>query len=234
MLENNQLDGIIAELDRKLGELNSEINALKLQHEEKIRTTLRPLFDEFFRQYPQVYALTWTQYTPYFNDGEECTFRVHDLYYVLDKHQEAFRDRPGEWESYGFTYGDPKLLEKQVALLKGAIEGTIDPSHGDEWRTWPLSRCFMGGSFSSWGGSSTRTFDHGQARKVLGELETDLADIREETAAYPNREEIKKAVNMMAQFIGSMGDDTARQIFGNHVQVIVTAEETDILEYEHD
>ena len=29
---------------------------------------------------PEIAALRWRQYTPYFNDGEPCTFSVNDLY----------------------------------------------------------------------------------------------------------------------------------------------------------
>jgi hypothetical protein len=33
-----------------------------------------------FTAYPNVKAIGWTQYTPYFNDGEPCVFSVNDLY----------------------------------------------------------------------------------------------------------------------------------------------------------
>ncbi len=31
---------------------------------------------------PDGFCLQWNQYTPYFNDGEPCTFRVDDVYVV--------------------------------------------------------------------------------------------------------------------------------------------------------
>lgn len=34
---------------------------------------LKPLFDK----YPSVEKIRWTQYTPYFNDGDECTFSAN-------------------------------------------------------------------------------------------------------------------------------------------------------------
>ena len=38
------------------------------------------LFKAFFAQYPEVTAVGWTQYTPHFNDGDPCVFRVHEFY----------------------------------------------------------------------------------------------------------------------------------------------------------
>lgn len=55
---------------------------------------LRKAFKIFFDENPTVTAFTWTQYTPYFNDGDECVFGVHDMYYstsVMNK---------DEWEAH--------------------------------------------------------------------------------------------------------------------------------------
>lgn len=33
---------------------------------------------EFFDENPEIEVIKWVQYTPYFNDGEPCVFRVND------------------------------------------------------------------------------------------------------------------------------------------------------------
>lgn len=40
------------------------------------------LFKEFFEKNPDIKSFGWTQYTPYFNDGDTCTFsaNTYDLY----------------------------------------------------------------------------------------------------------------------------------------------------------
>ena len=35
-------------------------------------------FVEFFALYPFIITIRWVQYTPYFNDGEECVFSVNE------------------------------------------------------------------------------------------------------------------------------------------------------------
>jgi hypothetical protein len=37
------------------------------------------VFKEIFAKYPLVKALGWHQYTPYFNDGESCTFGIGEV-----------------------------------------------------------------------------------------------------------------------------------------------------------
>lgn len=45
------------------------------------------------------------QYTPYFNDGEECTFRVGELYFIRRGYKEhGLPDRLWQLEEY--TYGE--------------------------------------------------------------------------------------------------------------------------------
>ena len=36
-----------------------------------------------FEKYPFLTSLTWTQYTPYFNDGHTCEFGVDELNFTL-------------------------------------------------------------------------------------------------------------------------------------------------------
>ena len=50
--------------------------------QKKFQTTAQALFKEttkeFFDKNPNVTAIVWTQYTPYFNDGDTCEFGVND------------------------------------------------------------------------------------------------------------------------------------------------------------
>jgi len=47
---------------------------------EKLRNTgedaLKEAFKEIFDKHPSIYSISWKQYTPYFNDGDPCYFRV--------------------------------------------------------------------------------------------------------------------------------------------------------------
>lgn len=76
------------------------------------------LFAEFkaaLERAPEVAAYRWTQYTPYFNDGEPCEFRLNDLEWQKVESAEA-----DEWEWDSAMPGKPPGLD---ALGDDMLEG---------------------------------------------------------------------------------------------------------------
>jgi hypothetical protein len=60
---------------------------------------IKASFEGFFKAFPEVKTIVWRQYTPYFNDGDECVFHVSELdfspllhYDVKDAHAEDYED----------------------------------------------------------------------------------------------------------------------------------------------
>lgn len=60
-----------------------EIKKLKQEYQDRIREFGQDLFIEavqpIFDLDERIGAVTWQQYTPYFNDGDACTFDVYDV-----------------------------------------------------------------------------------------------------------------------------------------------------------
>lgn len=54
--------------------MREQMDALRKEAAEQVK----PLLSEFIKANPQVKAVKWTQYTPYFNDGDPCTFSIHE------------------------------------------------------------------------------------------------------------------------------------------------------------
>lgn len=70
----------------KIADFQNRIASLKAELVKEVTTAMRPAAEEFFAKYPQVRAITWTQYTPYFNDGDSCEFSVHEPHiFVVDQ-----------------------------------------------------------------------------------------------------------------------------------------------------
>jgi hypothetical protein len=61
-----------------------ELNELKRQYQEKAQAAIKAEFRTFFEQYPDITSVVWTQYTPYFNDGDECIFGMHEMEFKND------------------------------------------------------------------------------------------------------------------------------------------------------
>lgn len=64
-----------------------ELKTLKDNYEkllrEKGQEIMKGAVEEFFKANPEIKTVTWTQYTPFFNDGEPCEFRVGDPYFSM-------------------------------------------------------------------------------------------------------------------------------------------------------
>jgi hypothetical protein len=91
---------------------------------------------EFFDANPNVQSITWTQYTPYWNDGDTCTFSAGTDYASF-----AFTAKDGkqlvqhggigdlfeagedadEYEYEGTRIEDHEKYEKEVAKLEKAV-----------------------------------------------------------------------------------------------------------------
>jgi hypothetical protein len=61
-----------------LAELHEKQEALRQQMREQGKTLIADALKEVFEKHPELLAVRWAQYTPYFNDGDACTFRVND------------------------------------------------------------------------------------------------------------------------------------------------------------
>ena len=57
----------------------AKANEAKAALEKIGKDAVKELFNDFFAANPNVTALMWTQYTPYFNDGDSCDFGVNDV-----------------------------------------------------------------------------------------------------------------------------------------------------------
>jgi hypothetical protein len=66
-----------------LADYNVKIDAFKKQREalaKQLQISFGEIVKDFFDRYPEFAGIKWTQYTPYFNDGDECTFSRHDFW----------------------------------------------------------------------------------------------------------------------------------------------------------
>jgi hypothetical protein len=68
----------MSDLKTKFNELIEKQRALALEFQTTAQSLFKETTKEFFEQNPGVKSITWTQYTPYFNDGDECLFSVHE------------------------------------------------------------------------------------------------------------------------------------------------------------
>jgi hypothetical protein len=125
-------------LQETFDKLIEEQKALRAKFQETAQSLFKETTKQFFDNNPAVTAIHWTQYTPYFNDGETCVFSVGEVYFT-NANSEQMEDitRWGEYEgedeevwsetSWGFKYHKDKNYEgvnlDDVAKFSALVSG---------------------------------------------------------------------------------------------------------------
>lgn len=99
-------------------------------------------------------AFGWTQYTPYFNDGDPCTFSVNTPWF-LTVDDPDFDDIEDE-DSYGVDYGSHPTLGEREYDYRGSWPnrqridlGYTGPDEARYDRVRALSEAINGGAFEN-------------------------------------------------------------------------------------
>lgn len=88
----NDIKEVVKETEEDFLTIKQQMKELRDEARKKLKNFFIKGMDKVFEMYPEVKTVSWTQYTPYFNDGEECTFSAHvDDFYV------------NGWDDYGST-----------------------------------------------------------------------------------------------------------------------------------
>lgn len=124
----NELSNQVKSFEDRQAQLMKE---LADSAEPIIRAGLKGFFDQF----PEVRTLMWHQYTPYFNDGEECVFRVREVSVKVEGKSDAeYEDDDYEWDT-SWTFRDTnKALSQGLQSLNAQLkklEGILQKVFGD-------------------------------------------------------------------------------------------------------
>jgi hypothetical protein len=74
--------------------MNQELSDLKKAHLEKSKKLFTDVAAKVFDKHPILESFSWNQYTPYFNDDEECTFSANTDYCEINGE---------DWDDYKFS-----------------------------------------------------------------------------------------------------------------------------------
>lgn len=111
-----KIKGQIAEFDEKRKALLSEL-----------KNEFTPMIKPLFEKHPKIKSVKWNQYTPYFNDGDECTFSTN--IYHMDVNGEDEDDNEAlDWRIKYYLKGDDEYKN----LLTENPKADIELYHGVE------------------------------------------------------------------------------------------------------
>jgi hypothetical protein len=153
---------------------------LRKEFQETAQELFKETTKEFFDINPGITAVVWTQYTPYFNDGDECIFGVNSP---------TFTNAPKEDLDY-INYGEYDG-ENESVWAADNLQYVMECDR-DYWKE-TKEKILSGGAIDI---NSCQTLE-----KMLGS--------------------------------GEM-DDIMREMFGDHVKVILTRDGIEIEDYDHE
>lgn len=88
----------MSKLQSAFEQLISDQAELKRKFQEQAQGLFKEITKEFFDKNPGITGVVWTQYTPYFNDGDTCEFGVQEPTFTNAPADELSDIRWGEYE----------------------------------------------------------------------------------------------------------------------------------------
>jgi hypothetical protein len=91
----------------KLKALRQKREELSVQIKESAKTLFKEASVTLFNEFPNLVKFGWTQYTPYFNDGDSCEFSSNhnDPFIIFTSQAEEDGEDFSPWD-YEFNRGD--------------------------------------------------------------------------------------------------------------------------------
>lgn len=188
--------------------------------EEQIKTEARAVFaaqsKAIFEKHGDIVdSFGWTQYTPYFNDGEPCEFGVNDLFIHakadkdLDNYEENYHNSSQSFLSYGTKNNKLAQYLYDYEYEYTPYSYRNEPSASSEIRK-----------------ETSVTEPKGRYQKIIGEVRK-----YENPSFDPVYGEAREEIS---ELFGLLDEKTCRELFGDHVVVIVNAEGVNVEEYDHE
>jgi hypothetical protein len=116
----------MSELMDRLKEAKAKIAAARKDALEVMKGAFSEASQELFAANPLLESFGWRQYTPYFNDGDECTFRANtDFPYVNGLDEDDYYDeKPNE----------NTLTEEQRKSLTSVVRNFLDQFSNEDFK----------------------------------------------------------------------------------------------------
>ena len=215
-------------LQKNYEELQEQIQEAIKAMADKSQGYVQSAVDQFLEKYPFVHCVHWTQYTPHFMDGEECTFSVNDICFYIKFSEE---DDLENMESYDSSpVYNTEDLESAKKDLEEAVAYTNNPTAWVEKYYIDYEKKYGRPAHkSAYNNPKPHPTDPKEAQNNIDEIQKFL-DTYPETLLNT----MQKDFGAMARTIGKIPEDVMKSVYGDHSQVIITLGNTEVDDFSHD
>ena len=132
----------------RFAQIKAEIAVLRAEADDMLKYVFGEAMKGVFDKHPCLMGLRWTQYTPYFNDGDPCVFRNNsgsfdaefasfvkgEVPEVAPSSDESSDDEDGDWVE-GAGYSPERLKNEERRLAVEDASRALDKFDGDDLLT---------------------------------------------------------------------------------------------------
>lgn len=221
-------------IQQKNDEMNKKLAALKAEMQSESKELMKEAFKEFFSKYGEVVeCIFWTQYTPYFNDGEACTFSVNQVFLKM-KDDEEVDDYEG---SELLDESDLARAKENYRLVEEWLKDKLGAAkkHQTEYmKKWGRNPFEPDRSYAYNPKTEEQKIANWKPVYGLDNLEDAQAEIDKIENFIQMYPTLKQDFDKVSNFISSIDEDLMETMFGDHVKVIVSVDGIETEEYGHD
>jgi hypothetical protein len=208
-------------LIKQFDELNAQMENARAAMDAAAQPLIESTTQQLFEVCPEIESVHWTQYTPYFNDGDSCHFSVHELHFILVG-DTAADDYEG---SYLYSTADLEAAQKR---LQDAIEFETD---SNAWRIKKLEE-YRQRSGRAYPYNASNLRPYGSSEEVREEIEVIESFFERYSPEAINR--INNSFNVLSRDLSNIPDEIMRAIYGDHVLVRIDRNGTTVEDYSHE
>lgn len=212
-------------LMNNFNELSKQIEAAKKNMADQSKQFIESAANSLFDRYPFLYSIYWTQYTPYFNDGDTCEFSVHEICYSFSEQDE---EDYFPWETSSLYTEDD--LKKAIGDLESV------KAYQKDSRAWVEEykkeyKAKYGREWTSFSGNDPQPYP-----STIGAAQAKVDTINDFLNNYDKNvmNSFKNDFNSFANSINQIPDDVMEMLFGNHVSIKINRDGMEIDHYDHD
>ena len=225
---------------QKLEEMKSLVEGLNETRKKllkEIQSQARPLVEglakNLFETCPEIKQVHWTQYTPYFNDGEACTFSVNDICFVLQtKYTDPDLDEDENWDENWSVY-DSSILYTEEDLeyyKKRLVEAEKYEADPQAWRDEYRSNYIRDYGREPCDLQHAKPYpDVTRAKLQIRNIENFLELMPAERAKI-----VRETFDEFLKYVSMIDDDIMLELFDDHSIVVITRNGISVDEYDHD
>lgn len=207
---------------KNFDELNEQVRKAQAEMRDKSKGLIEAAVNRFLDSCPEVTGVHWTQYTPYFNDGDSCEFGVNEMcYHILDDEDDEIEP----YESTTLYTGD--ALKSAEEKLEEAKRYQADPEAWEQ--NYRREYREKWGREYSYNKPRPYPHDPADAQERIDRIKEVLEKFPVEVA-----DKIDENFKMFTDAMSKIPDDIMGSVYGDHSFVVINRDGTEIEEHSHD